>query len=180
MHAGILVSFPYAIEVEAFEYWASVSPLCPQHPVLCLVHSNCSRFCWIKLHPIVTSPSSKLSIYHPPTGNLTIVCEHTDLGWLLIKSDYFILHKFYLPTQTVSSLKWTISFTYLHFQILCIEKEFKVCLLICYYFLLIRNTFITNLNKGEMETWTWRKEKYNLFLLSIVNHANLTKKWPNS
>lgn len=39
----------------------------------CLVHNNCSRLCWIKLHPIVTSPSSKLSIYHPSIENLAIV-----------------------------------------------------------------------------------------------------------
>lgn len=159
MHVGILVSIPYAIEVEAFEYRVSVLPLCPQHLVLCLVHNNCLRFCWIKLHPIVTPPSSKLSIYHPPTGNLIIVCEHTDLRWLLIKSDYFILHKFYLPTQTLSSLKWRTICLFAFPKVLCTEKEFKECLLIYYYFLLIRNTLIINLNKGETETWITEKGK---------------------
>ena len=33
-----------------------------------------------------------------------------------------------------------------------------------------------NLNQGEMTTWTKRKEKYNLFLLSMVNQAILPRK----
>lgn len=60
-------------------------------------------------------------------------------------------------------------------KVSCIEKEFKMCLLI-YYFLLVRNTSIVNLKKEEMETQAWKKEKHNLFFFSVVNHAILTKK----
>lgn len=62
--------FPLLQRSGSLSTGAFVLSLCPQHLLLCLVHNDCSRFCWIKLQPVVTSPSSKLSIYHPQkSGN---------------------------------------------------------------------------------------------------------------